>query len=226
MADLSDDLADLSLLARPATMTAGETVSLNRLFDSLHSAGQETGRAYAKQCQAVYLSEEDRKTKRDSDGTSPDLKAICGNAGDFYDCVVSSKGCAMSKGGYLCVKNNRHHPTHSYSGFNPATTQHTHSGTVTFVNKAGKILQEDGIDLFVDGGMRVAELLNASHFDLSTPNSAINSTKSPEKRALDKAAKLRSEEKKLERKMRVKAEQMRLQAAAAEEPEVGHCCVT
>ena len=77
-----------------------------------------------------------------------------------------------------------------------------------------------------DGGVRVAQLLNESRFDLSNPNSAINSTKSPEKRALEKAAKLRSEEKKLERKLRVKAEQMRLQAAAAEEPEVGHCCVT
>ena len=108
----------------------------------------------------------------------------------------------------------------------PATTQHTHSGAVTFTNKAAKILQEDGIDLFVDGGVRVAQLLNESRFDLSNPNSAINSTKSPEKRALEKAAKLRSEEKKLERKLRVKAEQMRLQAAAAEEPEVGHCCVT
>lgn len=90
---------------------------------------------------------------------------------------------------------------------------------MTFTNKAAKILQEDGIDLFVDGGVRVAQLLNESRFDLSNPNSAINSTKSPEKRALEKAAKLRSEEKKLERKLRVKAEQMRLQAAA-EEPEV------
>ena len=129
MADLSDDLADLSLLARPGTMTAEETVSLNRLFDSLHSAGQNMGRAYANQCQAVYLSEEERKTKRDSDDTSPDLKAICGNAGDFYECVVASRGCAMSKGGYLCVKNNRRHPpcaTHSYQDLTlPPPNTHT-----------------------------------------------------------------------------------------------------
>ena len=129
---------DLAVLARPSTMTPVELEVLGGIYSSLQSSGQRMRKATAQQCEDVYLSEERRKMMRDSDTTSPDLKEICGNGGDFYDCVVADKDCALSKNAYTCVNRILRPPEkrratrvplcHS----NPTTTPFAHSTTITF----------------------------------------------------------------------------------------------
>ena len=220
----------LAILARPTTVTPAETKALDGIYQSLNGAGQRTRIATAGQCQAVALSEERRKTMRDDDATSADLKEICKNGGDFYDCVVASANCALSKNGYTCVKrilrppDKRRAPELVPRAIPTLPPRFAHRTTVTFLNKAEKALRDLGIELLADGGTRVAEILLKSDFEMTTINSALNSTKTPEKRAQEKANQVASEEKKLLRKMRAK-EEFRKSAAAADS-EVGRGCVT